>query len=134
MALPAGWTCRRPRWNSVSENWGSISSDSGERFTETDHIAISVLDVEVEARPRSFFEGFDDLGPTRLQFLEQLPDARHGDVRIQVLILFPVRSFGSQFRRVLEVYRESVAADARVERLVREVENRSQAGHDNRQS
>jgi hypothetical protein len=39
-----------------------------------------------------------------------------------MLVLFPVRSVSGQFRRMLEVYRESVTADGRIERLIREIE------------
>jgi hypothetical protein len=39
-----------------------------------------------------------------------------------MLVLFAVRSVSGQFRRMLEVYRESVTSDAGIERLVFEIE------------
>jgi hypothetical protein len=39
-----------------------------------------------------------------------------------MLVLFPVFSVPGQFRRMLEMYRESVARDARVERLIIKIE------------
>ena len=39
-----------------------------------------------------------------------------------MLVLFPVRSLGRQFRRLLQVYRESITLDAGVERLIHKIE------------
>lgn len=39
-----------------------------------------------------------------------------------MLVLFAVRPLGGQFHRKLEVYRESVTADASIERLILETE------------
>jgi hypothetical protein len=95
---------------------------SGVLFAETENVAVRVLDVKIKACPRSFFEGLDHVSPTHLQLAEQASDTGHGNVRVQMLVLFPVRSVSGQFRRVLEVYRESVTSDARIERLILEIE------------
>ena len=73
-------------------------------FTETENVAVRVHDVEITACPGSFFEGLDDFSPTHLQLAEQASDTGHGHVRVQMLVLFPVRSVGRQLRRTLQVY------------------------------
>ena len=45
---------------------------------------------------------------------------------VQVLVLFAVRPVGRQFRRVLQVDRESITTDAGVERLIFEVEREAE--------
>jgi hypothetical protein len=95
---------------------------SGVLFTKTENVAVGILDVEVQACPWSFFEGLDHFSPTRLQLAEEASDTRHGNVRIQMLVLFPVLSVGHQFRRMLEVYREPITHNTRIERLILEIE------------
>src|SRR5205085_12255290 len=48
-------------------------------------------------------------------------DPGHGNVRVQMLVLFAVRPVRGQFRRMLEVDRESVPSDGRIERLILEI-------------
>ena len=62
------------------------------------------------------------LSPTHFQFAEQTSDARHGDVRVQVFVLFPVFSVRRQFRRTLEMDRQSVTGDSSVEGLILKIE------------
>src|SRR5258708_2989600 len=101
---------------------GAPNRPSGARFTETENVAVRVLDVEIKACPGSFFERLDHCRATRLQLAEQISDTGHGNVRVQMLVLFPVRPVGSQFRRMLEVDRASVTPDARIERLILKIE------------
>jgi predicted nucleic acid-binding protein len=100
---------------------------SGVLFAETENVAVRVLDVEIDARPGFFLERPDHVGATRLQLAEQVPDTGHGDVRVQMLVLFPVRSVGDEFLCLFKVYRESVTCDARIERLVLEIELEAEA-------
>ena len=58
------------------------------------------------------------MSPTLFQLAEQVTDAAHCNVRIQMFVLFPVFSVGGQFRRTLEMYSESVPRDSGVERLM----------------
>src|SRR5579859_3051881 len=95
---------------------------SGVLFAKAENVAVRILDVKIEAGPRPCFKRLDHLSPTHFQLAEQSPDARHGDVRVQVFILFPVFSLRGQFRRMLEMDCESVTGDARVERLILEIE------------
>src|SRR5262249_18250588 len=95
---------------------------SGLLFTKAENVAVWILDVKIEAGPRSFFKRRDQLSPTHFQFAEQTSDAGHGNVRVQMFVLFPVFSVRRQFRRLLEMYRESVTADARIERLILKIE------------
>ena len=111
---------QRPLFAKYANEWAT--RPSGVRFTETENVAVRVLDVEIKAGPGSFFEGLDHFSPTRLQLAEQVSDTGHGSVRVQMLVLFPVRPVGGQSRRMLEVYRESVTPDARIERLILEIE------------
>src|SRR5262249_42353496 len=95
---------------------------SGVLFTKAENVAVRILDVKIEACPRSFFKRLDHLSPTHFQLAEQTSDARHGNVRVQMFVLFPVFSVRGQFRRMLEMDCESVTADARVERLILKIE------------
>src|SRR5947208_3728900 len=95
---------------------------SGVLFTKAKNVAVRVLDVKIQACPRSLFQRPDHLSATPFQLAEQIPDTRDGNVGVQMFVLFPEFSFRSQSRRFLKVYRKSVAADTRIERLVLEVE------------
>src|SRR5262249_586533 len=101
---------------------GFHQTASGVLFTKAENVAVRILDVKIEACPRSFFKRLDHLSPTHFQLAEQASDARHGNVRVQMFVLFPVFSVRGQFRRMLEMYRESVAPDARIERLILKIE------------
>ena len=87
-------------------------------FTKAENVAVSILDIKIEARPRSLFKRLEHLSPTHFQLAEQAPDPAYGNVRIQMFVLFPVFPVGGQFRRTLEMYPESVARDRGVERLI----------------
>jgi hypothetical protein len=67
-------------------------------------------------------ERLDHLSATPFQLAEQISDTRHGNVRVQMFVLFPVFSVGGQFRRALEVDGEGVTADAGIKGLVLEIE------------
>ena len=95
---------------------------SGVLLTETEDVALRIFDVEIAACPGSFFEGLDNFSPARLQLAEQRLDTGHGNVRVQMLVLFPVRPVVGEIRAVLEVYRESVTADAGIKRLIRKID------------
>jgi hypothetical protein len=92
------------------------------RFAEAQNVAVRIFDIKIEACPWSFFERLDHLGPTPFQLAEQAPDASHGNVRIQVFVLFSVLPVCGRFPRTLEMYRDSVPRHGRVERLVLKVE------------
>src|SRR5579864_5077950 len=94
---------------------------SGVLFAEAENVAVRILDVKIEAGPRPRLKRLDHLSPTRFQLAEQTSDARHGNVGVQMFVLFPVLSVRGQFRRMLEMYGKSVTRDARVERLILEV-------------
>src|SRR5262249_47868842 len=54
---------------------------------------------------------------------EQVPTSRDGNVRVQMLVVFPEFSVRRQLRRTLEMDRESVTADARIEFLILKIEH-----------
>src|SRR6476646_5400721 len=95
---------------------------SGILFAEAENVAVRIFDVKIKAGPGPGFKRLDHLGPTHLQLAEQTPNARHGNVRVQMFVLFPVFSLRGRLRRMLEMYREAVTRDARVERLILEIE------------
>src|SRR5271157_2263254 len=95
---------------------------SGVLFTKAENVAVRILDAKIEACPWSFFKRLDHLSPTHFQLAEQTSDARHGNIRVQMFVLFPVFSVRGQFRRTLEMHRESVTRNARVERLIIKIE------------
>src|SRR5256885_11382673 len=86
---------------------------SGVLFTETENVAVRVLNVKINTCPGLFFEGLDHFSATRLQLAEQGSDTGDGDVRVQMLVLFPLRSVSGQFRGTFEVDPESVTSDGR---------------------
>ena len=90
----------------------------GVLFTKAENVAVSILDIKIEASPRSFFKRLEHLSPTHFQLAEQATDAAYCNVRIQMFVLFPEFSVRGQFRRTLEMYPESVTRDSGVERLI----------------
>src|SRR5262252_1047327 len=100
----------------------SLLSGFGVRFTEAENVAVRILDVKIEACPRPFFEWSDHSSPTPFQLAEQTSDAGHGNVRVQMFVVFPVFSVRRQFRRIFEMDRESVTGDGCIECLILEVE------------
>src|SRR5689334_12399049 len=95
---------------------------SGVLFAKAENIAVRILDVKIEAGPRPCFKRLDHLSPTHFQLAEQSPDARYGNVRVQMFVLFPMFSVRGELRRKLEMDCESVTRDARIKRLILEIE------------
>jgi hypothetical protein len=95
-------------------------------FTKAENVTIPVFDIKIEACPRSFFKRPDHVRPTHFQFAEQAADPRHGNVRIQMFVPFAMFSFRGQFRRTLQMNRESVPHDRRIERLIPKAELEAQ--------
>src|SRR5579859_5650427 len=95
---------------------------SGVLFAKAENVAVRVLDVKIEACPRPCFKRLDHLSPTHFQLAEQASDARYGNVCIQMFVLFAMFSVRGELRRMLEMDGESVTRDARVERLILEIE------------
>jgi hypothetical protein len=58
------------------------------------------------------------MSAARLQVLEHIANTCDGDVRVEVLVLFPVDSVSGDFRGLFEMDREPVTRDACVEILV----------------
>ena len=87
-------------------------------FTKAENVAVSVLDIKIEACPGSFFKRREHLSATRFQLAEQTMDAAYSNVRIQMFVLFPMFSAGGQLRRTLQMDRASVTRDSRIERLI----------------
>jgi hypothetical protein len=82
--------------------------------------------VEIPARPRPLFQGLGDSRAARAQFIVQACGANDANVGVEMFMLLAMRSVGDRLRRALEMYRESIATDARVERLVAEVQVKSE--------
>src|SRR5215472_17077306 len=85
------------------------------QFAKTEHVAVSILDNKLDACPWLLFKRSDHVSATLFQLGEQIAHARDGDVRVQMLVLFAVFPIGARFRSTLEMDRESVPADARIE-------------------
>src|SRR5215472_5765961 len=100
----------------------SLARPSGGPFAEAENVAVRIFDVEIETRPRLLFKRLDNACLAFLQFVEQATDTLDGDERVQMFVLLAMFTRGGQLRRALEMDRESVATDARVEILVLEVE------------
>jgi hypothetical protein len=79
---------RGPGW--LPLRYDEREQTSGVLFTEAENVAVGIRDVEIDACPWSFFERLDHVCPTRLQLAEQVVDTGHGNVRVQMLVLFPV--------------------------------------------
>ncbi|HUI84683.1 MAG TPA: hypothetical protein VL240_10690 [Candidatus Binatia bacterium] len=91
-------------------------------FAEAENVAVRILYIKIEACPRFFLQRLEHPSPTHFQFVEQPPNARYGNVRIQVFVLLAVFSVGRQFRSTLEMDREAIPRDRRIERLIVEIQ------------
>src|SRR6476659_10230975 len=83
--------------------------------------------MEVARPPGSLLERFGDACSTANEFLVQLLNPRHGQVRIEMLARPPVGALRLESRCALEVDDRLVAGHARVEALVDEVAGEAEA-------
>ena len=72
---------------------GLPDRESSVWLAKAQNVAIGILDIKIEARPRFLCQRLDHLSATHFELAEKSSDAGNGNECVQMFVLFPVFFF-----------------------------------------